>query len=112
MPDGAIATYIMHGSTSDDKTQNSFWAIGSTSTESRVNMKIVHRDVRFVVPTTGKLRIAGNEHIVKIPCFQNTKPINKDDELLYYVPKVEKTTHAKKDVPELRLPAAKKSKKV
>jgi hypothetical protein len=113
MPDGeGKAMYIMHGPTLDDKTQNTFWAIGSTCTESLANMSIVHREVRFLLPTTGKLRISGHEHVVNIPCFNNCQAIKKDDELLYYVPKVEKKPMVKKDVPELKLPAAKKPKKV
>ena len=111
MPDGGSAMYIMHGLPLDDKTQNTFWGICSTSTESLANMSIVHREVRFLLPTTGKLRISGHEHVVHIPCFRNCKAIEKDDELLYYVPKVEKKL-VKKDVPELKLPAAKKPKKV
>ena len=111
MPCGAVATYIMQPSPPDEKTQVSYWAISSTHSEDLANMKIVHRDVRFVLPTTGKLRIAGHEYVVQIPCFQNYKPIKKDDELMYYVPKPAKAK-SKAVVPELKLPAAKKHKRV
>ena len=80
--------------------------------EEKSNMKIVHREVRFVMPTTGKLKTSGYEHVISIPCFQNYKPIKKDDELTYFVPKVKKEKAKKKEAPELKLdlPATKKAK--
>ena len=112
MPDSSTSMYVLHLQPADDKLQNNFGAVQSTTIEEKSNMKIVHREVRFVMPTTGKLKISGYEHVVSIPCFQNYKPIKKDEELTYFVPKVKKEKGKKKEAPELKLPlpAAKKAK--
>ena len=44
-----------------------------------------------------KLKITGYEHIVKIPVYVNTSIIKKGEELLWYVPKVEKTEKTQTD---------------
>jgi hypothetical protein len=113
MPDSSTSMYILHPQLSDDDTQNNFGAVQSATIEDLSNMKIVHREVRFLMPTTGKLRISGHEHVVKIPCFQNYKAIKANDELTYYVPKVKKEKPKKKEAPELKLDTtlAKKAKK-
>ena len=109
-PSGETSDYIIHGSQPDDKVQNVFWAIQPTSSEEDANVKLVDRESRFLLATTGKLRISGHEYTVQVHCFENHKVIKPGDELRYFVPKVEKQKQ-KKQVPELKLPAAKKVKR-
>lgn len=110
-PSGETSEYLVHGSQPDDKVQNVFWAIQPTSSEEDANVKILVRECRFLLPTSGKLRISGHEYIVKVRCFENHKNIKPGDELRYYVPKIEKKKQQQKQVPELKLPAAKKVKR-
>ncbi len=110
-PSGETSEYLVHGAQPDDKVQNLFWAIQSTSSEKDANVMLVDRECRFLLPTAGKLRISGHEYIVKVRCFENHKDIKSGDELRYYVSKPEKKDQQKRNVPELKLPAAKKMKR-
>ena len=90
----------------DDKTQNNYGGVQPTLIESKANMEIVHREVRFLLPSTGKLRISAHEYVVNVPCCQNCKAIKKNDELTYFAPKVKKeNVPEKRDAPELQLVA-------
>lgn len=106
MPDSSTSMYILHPQLSDDKNQNNYGAVRSTTIEEKSNMKIVNREVRFILPSISKLRISGNEYVVNVPCFQNYKAIHNNDELTYYVPKVKRDTDKKRDAPELKLDTA------
>ena len=77
-------------------------------------MAIVHEDVRFIVPTTTKLKISGYEYIVRIPCLKNVKALNKGDELFYFEAAKKAAVQAEKRNPPLKLelaPSTKKSKR-
>ena len=55
------------------------------------NMALVTEDVSFILASVQKLRISRPPHIAQIPVYVNTSIIKKGEELLCYVPKVEKT---------------------
>jgi hypothetical protein len=110
LPGGEVETFIVHNSPPDDKTQITYFAIASTHTESLANMKVVHRDVRFLMPNTHKLKIAGAEHVARVPCLANIRDIAINEELMVFIPKPEKVA-AQPSVRALKLPAAKKLKK-
>lgn len=110
LPGGEVTTFIMHNSPPDDKTQVTYFAIGSTDKESLANMKIVHREVRFLLPSAQKLKISGAEHVLQIPCLVNSRDIAINEELMVFIPRPTKVA-AQPAVRELKLPAAKKLKK-
>ena len=97
-PSGDTMVFFMSNLPLDDKYQNAFGAVQTTSKEADANMKVVVRDVRFVLPTVqAKLKIAGFEHIVKVPCLNSCKPLKKGDELLIFKKKDEAKEAKKKE---------------
>ena len=113
-PDGETIVYTMSAMTLNDDIQNVYWAVQATSNSDKANMAIVHEDVRFIVPTTTKLKISGYEYIVRIPCLKNVKALNKGDELFYFEAAKKAAVQAEKRNPPLKLelaPSTKKSKR-
>ena len=87
---------------------SAYFVVATTNVQERANMALQSEVVPFIPASVGKLKIAGNEHNVKIPILVNTSVIKKGEELLYYLPKEVKSTHKKEIVLELK--AAKKAK--
>ena len=81
--------------------------------EDRGNMALQPELAPFILASATKLKIAGNEHTVKIPILVNTSNIKKGCELLWYVPKKEdddSTSNRKTAVLQLKEPERKKVK--
>ena len=76
---------------------NAFWFVGATHVKELANMALTTEDVTFTLASVGRLKISGHEHIVKIPVYVNTSIIKKGEELLWYVPMVEKTEKTQTD---------------
>ena len=111
-PSGDTSVFILSGMATDSKTQNAYWAIQGSHDKAKCNMKFVDREVRFIIPSTGKLQIAGRTFILKVPCLQNLKPIKKGSELIFFKEKLEQDKPIAKDKPlKLDMTAAKKSRK-
>ena len=93
---------------------NAFYKVAETNLEDRGNMALQQEVASFILASATKLKIAGNEHTVKIPILVNTSNIKKGDELLWYVPKKDDdeptTSHKKTAVLQLKEPAGKKRK--
>ena len=75
----------------DAKLCNAYWSVGVTNELGVANMALVTEDATFILASVGKLRISDHVHIAKVPLYINTAIIKKGEELLSYVPKVEKT---------------------
>lgn len=108
--------FIMSTMSMDDKSQNAFWAVQTTSNETDVNMEIFFQEVRYLQPTVqAKLKISGHEFVVKVPCLKNVKPLTKGSELLMFKAKNAETAKKDNKVDKpLKLdlaPAAKRAKK-
>jgi hypothetical protein len=113
-PSGDTSIFALSGVAVDSKTQNAYWAIQSSHDEAKCNMQFVHREVRFIIPSTGKLQLAGRQFILQVPCLQNMKPINEGSQLFFFKEKLKEDKQVSKDKPlklDLLGPAAKKSKK-
>lgn len=68
-------------------------------------MALVTEDVSFILASVGKLRITDHVHIAKVPLYINIAIIKKGEELLSYMPRVEKTEDTEeKKVPGLVVP--------
>ena len=74
-----------------DDVCNAYWFIGVTDEKGKANMALVTEDVSFILASVGKLRITDHVHIAKVPLYTNIAIIKKGEELLSYMPKVEKT---------------------
>ena len=98
-PSGDTSVFILSGMATDSKTQNAYWAIQGSHDKAKCNMKFVDREVRFIIPSTGKLQIAGRTFILKVPCLQNLKPIKKGSELIFFKEKLEQDKPIAKDKP-------------
>ena len=72
----------------DDYFCNAFFMVAMTHVKERANMALETEEVSFILSLASKLRIAGHEHIVKIPVFINTSIIKKGEELLWFAEKV------------------------
>ena len=73
---------------------NAYWFIGVTDEKGKANMALVTEDVSFILASVGKLRITDHVHIAKVPLYTNIAIIKKGEELLSYMPKVEKSEDA------------------
>ena len=92
-PDGAkVITAICQPGI--DNVCNAYWFIGVTDEEGKANMALVTEDVSFILASVGKLRITDHVHIAKVPLYTNIAIIKKGEELLSYMPKVEKSEDA------------------
>ena len=110
-PDGSASLYVMSTTTIDKDFCNAFFLVGATNVEDRANMALQSEVVPFIPASATKLKISGNEHIVKIPILVNTSIIKKGDELLYYAPKVERTdAEPKARALQLKTPVSKRPK--
>ena len=107
-PDGSTSLYHMGFPPVDKDFCSAYFVVATTNVQERANMALQSEVVPFIPASVGKLKIAGNEHNVKIPILANTSVSAKGEELLYYVPKEVKTIVAPKVVLELK--AAKKAK--
>ena len=97
----------------DKDSCNAFFVVQVTHSEDHGNMALQSEVVPFIPASATKLKIAGNEHTVKIPVLVNTSNIKKGCELLWYVPKKEdddSTSHKKTAVLQLKEPVRKKVK--
>ena len=68
---------------------SAFFLVGVTHDKTLANMVLTHEEVPFI-PAAKKLKIAGNEHSVKIPVFLNNSIIKPGEELLTFLKKEEK----------------------
>ena len=87
----------------DEKLCNAYWFAGVTHELELANMALITEDVSFILASVGKLRISDHVHIAKIPVYINTSIIKKGEELLWYVPKVEKKDNDEKPVKGLEV---------
>ena len=88
-PDQSTTVYQMSQTSVDENMCCAFFVLQATHTEELANMVMTHEEVSFI-PAAKKLKIAGNEHNVKIPVFSNNSIIKPGEELLTFVKKVEK----------------------
>ena len=109
-PAGETIVYTMSTMALNDDIQNAYWAVQATSNRDKANMAIVHEEVRFIVPTTTKLKISGYEYIVRIPCLKNVKVLNKGDELFHFVAAKKAAVQEEKRTRPLKLELARPSK--
>ena len=88
---------------------SAFFVVAVTHNEKRGNVALQHETTQFLKASAGKLKIAGNEHHVKIPIIVNTSIIKAGEELLCYVPEVKAGPRPEKIEP-LQLNAPKRAK--
>jgi hypothetical protein len=108
-----VSVFNLHAPVMDKDFCSAFFAIQATCEEHSANVILVQKEVRFIVPSTNKLKVANHEFVSIIPCYENTKVIRKGDELLYFKVKQEK---AKAVTPALKMvlrsePVAKRQKR-
>ena len=107
-PNGSTSLYRMGVPSVSKDFCSAYFVVATTNVQKCANMALQSEMVTFIPASVGKLKIAGNEHNVKIPILVNTSVINKGEELRCYVPKEVKPTTKKEIVLELK--AAKKAK--
>lgn len=110
-PTGETIIYTMSAMPLSDDFQNSYWIVQTTSDPAKANMIIAHEEVRFLKPSVAKLKIAGCEYVVRIPCLKNLKTLNSGDELLVFAAKKVAVQQEKRTKPlKLDLAPPKRSK--
>ncbi len=77
-------------------------------------MALEHIEVNFVMPSTSKLKIAGNQYVVHITAFKSCKESPQGAELLSFKPKPKKESIEKGSKPArpLKLDIIKPNKRV
>ena len=88
-PDQSTTVYQMSQTSVDENMCCAFFVLQVTHNEELANMVLTHEEVPFI-PAAKKLKIAGNEHSVKIPVFLNNSIIKPGEELLTFIKKEEK----------------------
>ena len=88
-PDQSTTVYQMSQTSVDENMCCAFFVLQATHNEELANMVLTHEEVPFI-PAAKKLKIAGNEHSVKIPVFLNNSIIKPGEELLTFLKKEEK----------------------
>ena len=87
--------FLMNTPIVDKNFCSAYFVVGMTHEIERANMELTEEAVPFILASTSKLRISGNEHTVKIPVLVNTSIIKEGDELLYFAKKVEVVKESK-----------------
>ena len=97
-PDKRTMLVSMGSPVVDETFCNAFFVVAVTHVKELSNMTLETEEVSFILSSSSKLRIAGHEHIVKIPVFVNLSIIKEGEELLWFVEKVV----SEKPPPELK----------
>ena len=88
-PDGSTMVYSLGSPVVDENFCSAFFLVQVTHSKMLGNMALTHEEVPFI-PAAKKLKIAGNEHSVKIPVFSSSSIIKPGEELLTFIKKEEK----------------------
>lgn len=99
-PDGTTTMFVLSpGGLDPKKVQCAHWSLQPTSDEEKANMALEYIEVSFIMPSTSKLKIAGNQYVVSIPTFKSCKQIPQGAELLFFKPKPKKESIEKGSKP-------------
>ena len=90
LPDATTLELGMGSPAVDENFCSAFFVVAMTHVESLGNMELQTHSAQFLLASASKLRIAGHEHTVNVPILVNKSIIKQGEELLYFVPQVQK----------------------
>ena len=90
LPDATTLELSMGSPAVDENFCSAYFVVAVTHVESLGNMELQTQNPQFLLASASKLRIAGHEHTVSVPILVNKSIIKQGEELLYFVPQVQK----------------------